>query len=77
MIITAAVFDTNIDKNPVATMNPSNIFEVLAPIKLIIVNATLVCKFHLSIAIAKINPPKNKKIISLPYSDDTCSGVSM
>ena len=72
--MTAAVFDTNIDRNPVAIIKPNNILAVLAPIYLIIVKATRVCKFHLSIAIARMKPPKNKKIISLPYSDDTASG---
>ena len=57
-------------------MKPNNILLVLAPIYLIIVKATRVCKFHLSIAIARIKPPKNKKIISLPYSEETCSGES-
>ena len=71
IIITAAVFDTNILIIPVASMKPRIIRDVVVPIKLIIFNAIRVCKFQRSIAMAIIKPPMNKKIISFPYELDT------
>ena len=58
-IITAvALLEIHIDINAVAIIKPSIIFTILVPIKLIIFKAILLCKFHFSIAIAIINPPR-------------------
>ena len=46
-IITAvAVFDIHIDINAVATIKPRIILTTLVPMKLMIFNAILLCKFH-------------------------------
>ena len=58
-IITAvALLEIHIDINAVAIIKPSIIFTILVPIILIIFNAIRLCKFHFSIAIAIINPPR-------------------
>ena len=62
-IMTAvAVLEIHMDKSAVATINPKMICTILVPTILIIVSAILLCRFHFSIAMAKINPPKNRKI---------------
>ena len=61
-IITAvAVLEIHIERKAVATIKPSMIFITSVPIKLIIFNAILLCKFHICIAIAIIKPPRYKK----------------
>ena len=62
IIIVAAVFEIHIDKKAVAIINPNIIFFRLLPTLFSIITAILLCKFHFSIAIDKMNPPMNKKI---------------
>ena len=63
-----AVFEIHIDKNAVAIINPRMILVTSVPTSLMIVSAIRLCRFHFSIAIAKINPPINKKMYLCPYA---------
>ena len=55
-----AVFEIHIDKNAVASINPSITLDLFVPVNLMIVNASLLCKFHFSMASAIINPPTKR-----------------
>jgi hypothetical protein len=57
----------HIDKHPVAITNPKISLSKLAPVRKMIESAIRLCKSHLSIAIANMNPPKNKKMIGSLY----------
>ena len=60
-IITAvAVFEIHIERNAVAIIKPNIIFDFFVPTILMMFKAILLCNFHFSMAIAKINPPINK-----------------
>ena len=52
--------------NAVAIINPRTTLLGVVPVIFIMVSAILLCRFTFSKAKAKINPPKNKKIIGLP-----------
>jgi len=56
------------DKNEVAIINPKIILVTLVPTILIIVSAIRLCRFHFSMAIAKMKPPRNKKMNLCPYA---------
>ena len=67
IITEVAVLEIHMDKKAVATIKPKIIFLILVPIKLIIFNAILLCKFQRSMAMAKINPPIYRKTYLWPY----------
>ena len=52
--------------NAVAIINPRTTLLGVVPVIFIMVSAILLCRLTFSKAKAKINPPKNKKIIGLP-----------
>ena len=66
IIIVAAVLETHIDRKAVATMKPSTMRFGLVPIAETIERAMRWWRFHFSIAIARVKPPMNKKMMSLP-----------
>ena len=68
IIMTAAVLDTHMDKKPVAAIKPNTMLLMLVPSKEIIDSAMRLCRSHFSIAKAIIKPPRNRKIIGLPYA---------
>ena len=61
IIIVVAVLEINIDNIAVAIMKPKIILDFLVPVYFIILRATLLCKFHFSIASAMIKPPTKRK----------------
>ena len=63
IIKAVAVLFTHILITADAMMNPIMIEVGLAPRRFNIFNAIRLCKFHVCIPMARINPPINKKII--------------
>ena len=62
IIMTAvAVFEIHIERKAVAIIKPRIILDFFVPTILMIFKAILLCSLHFSIAIAKINPPTNRK----------------
>ena len=67
IIITAvAVFDTHMDRKPVAIMNPPTTPPGLVPMARTVTSAILRCRFHRCMARARMNPPMNRKMMLLP-----------
>ena len=66
IIMTAAVFDTHIDRKAVASMKPSRMRCVLVPTKAMMARAMRRCRFHFSMAEAMKKPPRNRKMMSSP-----------
>ena len=58
IIMAQAVFDIHIDRNAVATMNPSTSRVGFTPTRRIVCSAILRCRFHFWIASATTKPPK-------------------
>ena len=75
-IMTAvAVFDTHMDKNAVAIMNPAIIAPGLLGMIRKTPNAIRLCRFHRCMASAIKNPPMNRKIVAFPYEAPTWLNV--
>ena len=66
IIIAVAVFDIHIERNAVATMNPSTRRFGLVPTIRMICRAIRRCRFHRCIDMAMMNPPRKRKITSFP-----------
>ena len=74
IIIAVAVFEIHIERNAVATMNPSTRRLGLVPTRRMICNAIRRCRPHRCIDMAMMNPPRKRKITSLPYDSATFTG---
>ncbi len=66
IIMAVAVFEIHIEMKPVASMNPSTRRRGLVPTTRMIWSAIRRCRFHRCIDIAMINPPRKRKMTSLP-----------
>ena len=60
IIAVVAVFETHMDKNPDAAMNPRTIRAGEPPIASTIRSASRRWRFHRCIACASMNPPRNR-----------------
>ena len=66
-IMTAvAVFETHMDRKPVAIMNPAIICGGLVPISRTVSRAMRRCRFQRCMASASRKPPMNRKMTLLP-----------
>lgn len=65
IIIVVAVLLNHMLINPVEIIKPNIIRSPLVPVYFTIVNAIRLCRFHFSMAIPIIKPPRNKNITSL------------
>ena len=70
IITVVAVLLSHILRNPVEIINPKIILLGVLPVSLIIFKAILLCEPIFSIAVAKMNPPKKRKITGLPYGEE-------
>jgi hypothetical protein len=64
IIMVVAVLLSHMLIKPVEKIKPSNILLPPVPVKRMIFNAILLCRFHFSIPSPIMNPPINRKITS-------------
>ena len=65
IISVVAVFDTHIDRKPVASISPSTIRRGCTPTRASVASAMRRCRFHFSIAMAIRKPPRNRNTMEL------------
>jgi hypothetical protein len=68
IIIVVAVFEIHMERTAVATMNPRITRLELVPRMEITCSAIRRCRFHRCMAIAKKNPPMNRKMFRFMYA---------
>ena len=66
IIMAVAVFEIHIERNAVATMNPSTSRLGLVPVTRMICRAMRRCSPHRCIAMAMMNPPRKRKMTWSP-----------
>ena len=66
IIIVVAVLLSHMLMKPVARMNPSTILSPLVPGARMMTRAMRVCRFHYSLAIPIMKPPRKRKMIESP-----------
>ena len=65
IISVVAVFDTHIDRKPVASIMPSTIRRGATPTRRSVSRAMRLCSCHFSIAMAMRKPPRNRNTMGL------------
>jgi hypothetical protein len=77
IIMVVAVLLSHMLIKPVEKINPSNILLPPVPVKRMIFNAILLCRFHFSIPSPIMNPPMKRKITSFEYELATSENLEM
>ena len=75
IISAVAVFETHIDRNPVASIIPSTIRRGDSPTRRSVSSAMRRCRFHFSIAMAIRKPPRNRNTTELAKGCVVCATV--
>jgi hypothetical protein len=65
IISVVAVFDTHMERKPVAIISPSTMRFGSTPTRRRVRSAIRRCRFHFSMAMAIRKPPRNRKTIEL------------
>jgi hypothetical protein len=77
IIMVVAVLLSHMLIKPVEKINPSNILLPPVPVKRMIFNAILLCRFHFSMPSPIMNPPMKRKITSFEYEIATSENLEM